>query len=156
MESLQWFADAGYSTQRLISQSVKGMNVVRFDHIAFEVSDLEQSIEFYRESLGFMQKWRHRNEEENEECVFLTLGDVRLELLVRLDGKSEGLPEPQTPYCPHLALGVDDLDAAVEQLRANAVPILRGPLSVEGKVRWLYFADPDQNVIELVEWHAER
>ena len=125
---------------------------MRFDHMAFEVSDLEQAIAFYGKALGFIESWRHRNEDENEECVFLTLGDVRLELLVHLDGKFKGLPEPQTPYCPHLAIGVDDLDVAIGQLEVNEVSILRGPLSVEGKVRWLYFADPDHNVIELVQW----
>ena len=125
---------------------------MRFDHMAFEVSDLEHAIVFYSNALGFTESWRHRNDAEKEECVFLTLGDVRLELLVRLDGTFKGLPAPQTPYCPHLAIGVDDLDIAINQLKENKVSILRGPLSVEGKVRWLYFADPDQNVIELVEW----
>ena len=125
---------------------------MRFDHMAFEVSDLECAVAFYIDRLGFTESWRHRNEEEHEECVFLVRGDVRLELLTRLDGSFQAPPTPQTPYCPHLAIGVDDLDAAVKQLEQNEVPILRGPLAVEGKVRWLYFADPDQNVIELVEW----
>ena len=125
---------------------------MRFDHMAFEVGDLERSMAFYITQLGFTESWRHRNEEEQEECVFLVRGDVRLELLTRLDGSFQAPPTPQTPYCPHLAIGVDDLDAAVKQLERNEVPILRGPLAVEGKVRWLYFADPDQNVIELVEW----
>jgi catechol 2,3-dioxygenase-like lactoylglutathione lyase family enzyme len=127
---------------------------MRFDHMAFEVSDLERAIAFYVDQLGFTEKWRHRNEEENEECVFLVRGDVRIELLVCLDGKFSAPPEPQTPYCPHLAIGVDDLDASIKQLEQNQVPLLRGPLSVEGKVRWLYFADPDHNVIELVQWFS--
>ena len=92
---------------------------MRFDHMAFEVSDLEHSIAFYGNALGFTESWRHRNEEENEECVFLALGNVRLELLVRLDGTFKGLPAPQTPYCPHLAIGVDDLDIAINQLKEN-------------------------------------
>ncbi len=129
---------------------------MRFDHMAFEVAELERSIAFYRDVLGFAENWRHRNEEENEECVFLSLGDVRLELLVRLDGTTPAKKLPQTPYCPHLAIGVDDLDAAVGQLGQNDVALLRGPLEVAGKVRWLYFADPDQNVIELVQWLEER
>lgn len=125
---------------------------MRFDHIAFEVSDLDASVAFYVNRLGFTESWRHRNEEEHEECVFLMQGDVRLELLSRLDGSFCAPQDPVAPYCPHLALGVDDLDAAVADLQREGVPILRGPLSVTGKVRWLYFADPDQNVIELVEW----
>lgn len=125
---------------------------MRFDHMAFEVSDLECAIAFYVDRLGFSESWRHRNEEEHEECVFLLRGDVRLELLTRLDGKIKAPPIPQTPYCPHLAIGVDDLEASIKQLEQHDVPILRGPLAVEGKVRWLYFADPDGNVIELVQW----
>ena len=125
---------------------------MRFDHMAFEVSDLECAIAFYVDRLGFSESWRHRNEEEHEECVFLLRGDVRLELLTRLDGKFKAPPIPQTPYCPHLAIRVNDLEASIKQLEQNKVPLLRGPLSVEGKVRWLYFADPDHNVIELVEW----
>ena len=52
---------------------------MRFDHMAFEVSDLERAIAFYVDQLGFNESWRHRNEEEHEECVFLLRGDVRLE-----------------------------------------------------------------------------
>ena len=125
---------------------------MRFDHMAFEVTDLEQSIAFYVGRLGFSESWRHLNEQEREECVFLTRGDVSLELLVRLDGGFSPGSIPESPYCPHLAIGVDDLDLEVQKLDEQGVVILRGPLAVEGKVRWLYFADPDQNVIELVEW----
>ena len=125
---------------------------MRFDHMAFEVSDLKRAVAFYVDRLGFSESWRHRNEEEHEECVFLLRGDVRLELLTRLDGKFKAPPIPQTPYCPHLAIGVNDLELEVRKLKEQGVAILRGPLAVEGKVRWLYFADPDHNVIELVEW----
>ncbi len=40
----------------------------------------------------------------------------------------------------------------VAQLTEQDISILRGPLIVEGEVRWLYFADPDNNVIEYVQW----
>ncbi len=125
---------------------------MRFDHFAFQVDNLERGIAFYVSTLGFSESWRHRNEEENEECVFLILGDIRLELLAQLSGNPLVRSKPQSPFCPHLAIGVEDLDASIAKLRSKNVEILRGPLQVEGKVRWLYFADPDQNVIELVEW----
>ena len=131
---------------------MKGNYTMRIDHVAFEVADLGQSMHFYCDSLGFKETWRHRNDEEQEECVFLTLGDVRLELLVQLDEKMPCSDAPSKPFCPHLAIGVDDLDEVVKKLQSNGVSLLRGPLEVEGKVRWLYFTDPDQNVIELVQW----
>ncbi|REJ66935.1 MAG: VOC family protein [Planctomycetota bacterium] len=124
---------------------------MRIDHVACEVADLDASVRFYVERLGFVESWQHRNEEEGEACAFLKLGDVYLELLAKLDGSftsSAAVP----PYCPHLALAVEDLDASAEALVRQGVPILRGPLEVPGEVRWLYFADPDHNVIEYVQW----
>lgn len=125
---------------------------MRLDHVAFEVADLDAAIRFYVDRLGFVETWRHCNEEEGEECAFLSAGDVRLELLAQLKEGKFQRPDLQPPYCPHLALGVEDMDAAVAQLNEQAIPILRGPLIVEGEVRWLYFADPDHNVIEYVQW----
>lgn len=125
---------------------------MRFDHFAFEVDDLDASIRFYVDRLGFVEIWRHRNDEEAEECVFLTAGDVRLELLARLKKGTFQRREIEHPYCPHLAIAVDDIDAAVAKLTENDVPILRGPLTIEGEARWLYFADLDNNIIEFVQW----
>ena len=127
-------------------------NIMRFDHFAFEVADLDASIRFYVDRLGFVETWRHRNEEEAEECVFLTAGDVRLELLTQLEEGNFQRPEVGRPYCPHLAIAVDDMDAAIANLAEHDIPIVRGPLIVEGEVRWLYFADPDNNIIEFVQW----
>ncbi len=125
---------------------------MRLDHVAFEVADLDSAIRFYVERLGFVETWRHRNEEEAEECAFLKAGDVNLELLAQLEVGKFQRPEIAPPYCPHLAIGVDDMDAAIARLAEQEIPILRGPLIVEGEVRWLYFADPDNNVIEFVQW----
>lgn len=125
---------------------------MRLDHVAVEVADLDAAIRFYVEQLGFVETWRHRNDEEAEECAFLDLGDFRLELLAQLEEGKFQRPEIKPPYCPHIALAVDDIDASIAQLDKLGIPILRGPLIVEGEVRWLYFADPDNNVIEFVQW----
>ncbi len=123
-----------------------------YDHFAFEVADLDAAIRFYVDRLGFKETWRHRNEQEAEECAFLSAGDVRLELLSVLGESQTERPLPAPPYCPHLAIAVDDLLLAAAALKEQDIAILRGPLEVAGKVRWLYFADPDGNVIEYVEW----
>jgi catechol 2,3-dioxygenase-like lactoylglutathione lyase family enzyme len=125
---------------------------MRYDHSAFEVADLAVAIRFYVDRLGFKEIWRHRNEQQAEECAFLMVGDLRLELLVQLGDHKYQRPEIEPPYCPHLAIAVDDLDQAIARLNEQGVPILRGPLLVADKVRWLYFADPDNNVIEYVQW----
>jgi len=53
----------------------------------------------------------------------------------------------------HLALYVDDLDAAVEHLRAHGVDVLDGPTASRGPAegnRWIYFRSPWGMQLELV------
>ncbi|GAH65165.1 unnamed protein product, partial [marine sediment metagenome] len=61
-------------------------------------------------------------------------------------------PEIKPPYCPHLAIETDDMEQAVGRLKERGVPIIRGPLAIEGEVTWVYFADPDNNVLEYIQW----
>jgi hypothetical protein len=40
----------------------------------------------------------------------------------------------------------------VAMLKKRGVPILRGPLAIEGEETWVYLTDPDQNVLEFIQW----
>jgi len=130
--------------------------VKRLDHVALHVSDIDASIRFYTEVLGLPLMFKKEDPEHNEVFAYLAMEGGNLELLALLD--RSGDPEPKTkppikkPYCPHVALGVDDLDAAAAELEASNIPLIDGPLIIPGEVRWLYFADPDNNVIEYVQW----
>jgi len=125
----------------------------RFDHVAFQVGNMDVAIQFYVEKLDFALSSRAVNQEEMEEYVFLTLGDLRLELILDLSQAARQKPDIKPPYCPHLAIGTDDMERAVAHLRERAVPIIRGPLVIEDEVTWVYFADPDNNVLEYVQWY---
>ncbi len=129
---------------------------MRNDHVAFQVSDMDIAIDFYTTSLGLKLLFRKVDEAHHEAFAFLELEGGNLELLQILDDQNQPVPaEPASikpPYCPHLALGVDDLDAALARLEETGVPLVKGPLEIVGEVRWAYFADPDGNVIEFVQW----
>ena len=75
-------------------------------------------------------------------------------MLVSASSEKFDLEKGHSAEAPKLrrAAYVDDMDAAVANLTEHDVPILRGPLSIEGEVRWLYFADLDNNIIEFVQW----
>lgn len=126
------------------------------DHAAFQVADLDRSIDFYREVLGFDHLFTTLDLEHCERYAYFELGGGKLELLQSLDSQGRPIayepPAPKPPYCPHLALDAEDLDRIVESLEAKGVPILGGPYETHGKVKWLYLADPDWNVLEFVEW----
>jgi len=129
------------------------------DHIAFQVADLDAAIQFYVDRLGLALMFKEIDLEHHEAFAFLELEGGNLELLQLLDEENrpilrQGVETPclAPPYCPHLALEAPDLDAWVAQLEQADIPLVKGPLEIPGKVKWLYIADPDGNIIEFVQW----
>jgi len=124
--------------------------------MAFRVSDMDAAVEFYVNGLGMKLMFRKTDEEHHEEFAFLELDGGNLELLQLLDERNRSVAYDRAPaappYCPHLALKTDDLDGVVRMLGERQIPILNGPLEIPGSVRWLYVADPDNNVLEFVQW----
>jgi len=130
--------------------------MLRVDHFAFQVSDLDASIEFYAETLGLRLLSRQVDEAHHEAFAFLELEGGNLELLQLLDEDHSPVAFEKKairpPYCPHLALKTSDMDALVSMLREKQVVVVQGPLEIPGQVRWVYVSDPDNNVIEFIEW----
>jgi catechol 2,3-dioxygenase-like lactoylglutathione lyase family enzyme len=126
------------------------------DHAAVRVADLDAAIRFYAGALGMKLLFREVDTEHHEAFAFLEVVGGNLELLQLLD--EDNRPAPYTrplvgpPYCPHLALKLADLDALVALLDRERIPIVKGPLEIPDRVRWLYIADPDGNIVEFVQW----
>ena len=134
--------------------------MLRLDHVALEVSDLDAAIVFYTKKLALTLKTpKHIDEEQHEAFAFLELEGGNIELLQRLDDENQPIPmEPQAlcaSLCPHVAIGTPDIAVAMGRLTREGVPIIKGPLEIPGKVRWLYANDPDNNIIEFVQWLEE-
>lgn len=123
------------------------------DHVAFQVSDLDRALTFYTEVLGLKLISKTIDEKHQEAFAFLRLYGGKLELLQPLNSPNRYKPqEVESPYCPHLAIRSDNLDKTVEHFQNKHVKIIKGPLEIPGKVRWCYIHDPDNNIIEYVEW----
>jgi lactoylglutathione lyase len=43
----------------------------------------------------------------------------------------------------------------LEIIENNGIRIVKGPLEIENKEKWIYFADPDNNILEFIEWYNE-
>jgi len=125
------------------------------DHTAFRVSDLDAAIRFYTESLGLRLLFRSINHEEQEAYALLELEGGNLELIQTLNAPFVR-PNIGPPYCPHLALGTEDISKVLGMVRAKGIGVVKGQLEIPGQEKWLYISDPDNNVIEYIEWGSTK
>lgn len=115
-----------------------------FDHNNINVLDLEKSLKFYKEALGFEEVRRKNAEDESFILVFLGDGTTnhRLELTWLRD-RTEAYDLGDNEF--HLAVRVDDFDAAYEHHKKM------GCICYENKAMGIYFInDPDEYWIEIL------
>ena len=127
------------------------MNDMAYDHGAFRVSNLENSIKFYTEKLGFTFLFQNENPAHHEKYAFLENHGARLELIETTDAVYHPI-KPEAPYCPHLCFETDDIDGVITTLKENGIELLDGPNEIPGSEMWLYFTDLDENVLEYITW----
>ena len=125
--------------------------LLRLDHVAVPVSDMEAALQFYGEKLGLKFLFREVDPVEQEDFAYFEVEGGNLELLKSLAHPFDR-PDIKPPYCPHLALATSDMNATLRLIQERGLRLIKGPLKIEGKVTWLYIADPDNNVIEFVQW----
>ena len=122
----------------------------RIDHVEIVPSDLERTIDFYTQILGFKIQLRRKIETSVlEEIAFLELNDTVIELL-SVKNPAPASTEQWQIGCRRIALEVEDMDRAVEYLRTKAVIISREPVAV-GTLRVAEIKDPDGLSIELIQ-----
>ena len=127
-------------------------HVMKNEHTAFQVSNMDESLAFYTQKLGLRLISRETNPAEQEDYAFLELEGGNLELIQRLADEPFAKPVIRPPYCPHFAMVTDDMARTVAMIKAAGIPIVKGPLEIAGVERWIYVSDPDNNVIEFLQW----
>ncbi|MBL3612369.1 VOC family protein [Bacillus sp. RHFS18] len=120
-------------------------------HIAIICSDYEKSKAFYTEILGFgIIKETYRKDRGSYKLDLALDGAYAIELFSFPD-PPERPTRPEAAGLRHLAFTVNDLEAAVRELKEMGVgtePIRTDPLT--GK-RFTFFFDPDKLPLELYE-----
>ncbi len=121
---------------------------MRAHHIAIYTRDLERLEAFYTQTLGFpvVRRW------DSAGIVFVDAGGLWIEL-TRQDAPDDGTQPralDQGVGINHLALQVDDIDQSFQQLAGIGVRVLAAPADYRN-VRVAFLADPDGNVLELIE-----
>ena len=95
-------------------------------HVAIAVHDLDAALTFYRDGLGLEVTERREVPEEGVEIAFLPAGEGEIELLRPLDGESgvARFLEKRGEGLHHICLAVEDVEAAMERLRAAGARLL--------------------------------
>ena len=146
----------------------KAFRILAADHTGITVSNLERSLAFWRDVLGF--ELSHRSHQTGELAAEIT-GVPGVEILiavVKAPGHKIELLEYRAPQdrkaadlrpCDvghvHVALIVDDLDAVLEKIAASGWKAAGKPQTLTmgpnaGK-RVIYVRDPDGTTIEFMQ-----
>lgn len=157
---------------QIMTTGIPGMR--RFDHVGITVPDLEEARTFFVDVLGCDYLYTlgplrddegtwmadHLNVHPRATCPalhFFRCGDAAVFEVFEYTAPDQNLTPPRNSDVGghHIALYVDDLDAAVEYLRANNVTVLGEPTVSKGPhegQRWVYFLAPWGMQFELVSY----
>ena len=130
---------------------------VRPHHCAISVPDLEASVAWYRDMLGFSVELRTFMEHVPMKMAMLRHGDFRIELF-EVPGAKPLPPDRRnvdddvrTHGTKHLALGVQDVRAALAALKQRGVEVAMDVFQIENTCG-CFIRDNSGNVIELLQW----
>ena len=102
------------------------MNGWTIDHVAIVVADLEATIAFYTQTLGFAQAYRETIADQGVEAVGIQTGESIVELLRPLDENSPiaKFRGDAATRMHHLAYRVGDIAAELARLKAAGVRLI--------------------------------
>ncbi len=141
---------------------MKGMNSMKahyVGHVVFYVKELERSLAFYRDIVGFEEVGKALG----GRAVALTSGRTHHEILLIEVGEAPAPPSGMRRGFYHIGIKVGDsleeLRTAKKELEANGVQI--SGMSDHTVSQSLYLYDPDANEVELyvddpsVDWKRD-
>jgi methylmalonyl-CoA epimerase len=98
----------------------------RLDHIGIAVGNVEQALAFYRDALGLHVETPEEVPSQRVRARFIPVGEPALELLeaTASDSTIAKYIERRGPGLHHITLRVDDLRAALAQLKAKGVRLV--------------------------------
>lgn len=123
------------------------MNIKELGHVVLSVADLERSVHFYRDLLGFREISRL-----GQRGVMFSSGRTHHELLLlQAEPGAAPIPDGRSLGLSHFALKIgttdDELRAALAELAAAEAPI--DHTTDHGITHSVYLRDPDGNRVEL-------
>ena len=120
--------------------------ILRVWDVTFTVSDLERAVDFYERVLGLSKKYQFST------YAGFDCGGVEIGLAPGIPRQARDVaPAGEQEGAPCVDFLVQDVDAAYRALRERGVRFLKEPHDTPWGGRIALFADPDGNVLQLVQ-----
>ncbi|SHK39946.1 VOC family protein [Chryseobacterium polytrichastri] len=122
------------------------MEIRHLDHLVLTVADIEKTVDFYTHILGFQVVTFGDNRKA------LTFGNQKINLHQKgheFEPKAEYPTSGSADLC---FISVTDIHDVLEELKQKNIEIIEGIVDrtgALGKIRSIYFRDPDENLIEV-------
>jgi lactoylglutathione lyase len=115
------------------------------------VKDMEESIKFYRDTLGLKLTSRREIPENKAEIAFIS-GEGSNNIAVELTYWIEKKDWTDGDQLDHIAFIVEDVPKTIEELRRKGVEIAKEPYSLKGSKSTIAFIkDPNGIWLELIQ-----
>lgn len=126
------------------------MAIKRLEHVGIMVSDIETSIAFYTNVVGFTLKGKLDHPNGTIKLAFLGFNEEDETELELISGYNDQLPVEGKVH--HIALTVDDVEVEYERLKQLEVTFLDKEITtLPNGARYIFFSGPDGEWIELFE-----
>jgi glyoxylase I family protein len=119
--------------------------ITGIEHTAIATPDPMRLARWYVDHLGFVINWQP----PNSSTVFVKAPDGSMLEFVEAPAPLAGVPAMREPGLRHLALTVEDFDAAHRQLAAAGIQFLTAPETSHGN-SLVFFTDCDGNILHLL------
>lgn len=98
----------------------------KIDHIGIAVKNLDEALKLYTDVLGMKVDALEIVEEQKVKTAILKVGESKIELLESTspDGIIATFIEKRGEGIHHLALGVDNIETALKEIKAKNVPLI--------------------------------
>lgn len=136
---------------------------LKLHHFGISVPNLEETVSWYGEKLGFKLDYKYRMEDLDANVAFMTLNDFRVEIFElpnasAMPTSSLKLDTDLKVYgLKHVALAVDDLEQAIAVLQKQGIEFITEAMEVPNSrgERFAFFKDNNGIFIEVYQPNSQ-
>jgi len=123
-------------------------------HVCYTVKNIEVSIDFYTNKLGFKHAFDFRNEKGERGGAYLKIGNEGRSFIELFQAQEIKEVTANTVGYQHLCIEVDDINQTKNELNAKGIETTEPYFAMDNAWQ-IWIEDPDGNRIEMHQYTDE-